>query len=316
MSRRTLTSVVIPTFNRVCYLRDALDSITAQSCGDYEIIVVDDGSTDGTAEMVSAHPAGVRLIRQQNSGPAAARNSGIMNARGEFIAFLDSDDLWHREKLARQLAFFRANPAIGLVATAYETTGGQGEARDEVFLSERDLRTDRRRLAKNIFATSSVMVKRSCFDSAGLFNEQLRFAEDWDMWLRILDRYDYGYLPEVLLRYRYHGANTTAASWHDNMRDWRKVIDMHSTGGTLIGSAILKRRRLSWLYVNQAVTFRGTDPRLERKYLLASIAAWPFSMPGRYSAIVRGLSRYTPPAAAQALPDRQPPGGDHHVHQQ
>src|SRR5664280_1650862 len=120
-------SVVIPTYNRLAYLREALDSVLAQTRAADEILVVDDGSTDGTEAAISALPAPVRYLRQQNAGPAAARNHGLREAKGDWIAFLDSDDLWVPEKLEAQMDFLERNPAVELLFAHMINFGPDGE---------------------------------------------------------------------------------------------------------------------------------------------------------------------------------------------
>lgn len=283
-----LVSVVIPTYNRADYLREAIESVLAQTFRDFELIVVDDGSTDGTQELAASYNGKLKYLRQQNSGPSAARNNGIKNAAGRYVAFLDSDDIWLPEMLAKQISLFRKNPAAGLAATGYCLMDVRHQLTDTVILHEDELETLRNgNHYKNFFATSGVMVKKHCFEAAGLFNEGLHFAEDWDMWLRILHHYSFAYLPEALMHYRVHPAKISETSLQNNIRNWRAVIDIHSCRGNIFTDSILKRKRISWLYLNYACAHRGNDPAIEKEFMWKSILVWPVWFPGRYLFFLR-----------------------------
>ncbi len=283
-------SVVIPTYNRVDFLREAIESVLAQTFKDIELIVVDDGSSDGTQELVASYKGMIRYIRQQNSGPSAARNNGIKNAIGRYIAFLDSDDIWLPEMLSKQVSMFTENPTAGLVATGYRLINTVHELAEPVIMNKDELADARNgNLYMNFFATSSVMVNKVCFDKVGMFNETLNFAEDWDMWIRILQRYSFVYLPEVLMHYRVHAAKISATSLQENIKSWQRVIKMHSSNGNIFNDSILKRKRISWLYLNQAWAQRGHDLSLEKTFMLESILAWPLWFPGRYSYFIKRM---------------------------
>lgn len=220
-------SVVIPTYNRETVLPRALDSVLAQTYGDFEVIVVDDGSRDGTAGVMAEYvrrDGRVRYCRQsQNAGVSAARNRGIREAKGEFVAFLDSDDEWAPTKLERQIERFReANSEVGLVYCGVETVYGDGggwtfvpEHRGDVY---RDL------LLKNVIHTGSgAMVRRSVTQAVGYFNEEIPAIEDYEYWLRISRHYQFDYVQEALVRY--HDTRTTdrkSLNLDDNLeaREW------------------------------------------------------------------------------------------------
>jgi glycosyltransferase involved in cell wall biosynthesis len=219
-SRCPRVSVVIPTLNRAAMLQEAVASVLAQSFRDFEIIVVDDGSTDGTAAWIGRQSE-VRGIFQPRGGVAAARNAGIGAARGQFLCFLDDDDVWERGKLALQVAYLDAHPDCALVAsemTAFDHRGLiplRSTARRHRIRNgcvARDL------LFANWIQTSSVMVRRTCLDAVGLFDQELfdqqsgSFDEDWHLWVRIAARFPIAFMPEPLIRFRLHGASLTAAA--------------------------------------------------------------------------------------------------------
>jgi glycosyltransferase involved in cell wall biosynthesis len=203
-------SVVIPTFNQARYLGEAIDSALAQLRKPLEVIVVDDGSTDETPAVLERYGAPVRVIRQQNGGVAAARNAGVAAARGEYVAFLDSDDVWHPRKLFRQMLRFDVDPALGLVhcgAEWFDDATGRSLGIDldggEGWIAAELLRLERTVIAAG---GSSPMLPRRVLNEAGGYDARLRVAEDWELSFRVARRYRVAYVPEVLVRYRVHGA--------------------------------------------------------------------------------------------------------------
>jgi len=192
-------SVVIPTYNRSYLLERSLDSVLGQTLTADEIIVVDDGSTDNTVSTLkSMHPE-VKLIQQDNLGVSAARNTGISAARHEWIALLDSDDIWHENKLERQITALNNAPEY-LICHSDEIWIRNGVRVNQM--------NKHRKTGGHIFqhclplcaiSPSSVMIHRSLFDEIGLFDENLPACEDYDLWLRICSRYPVLYLDEALI---------------------------------------------------------------------------------------------------------------------
>jgi glycosyltransferase involved in cell wall biosynthesis len=198
-------SVIIPLYNKRPYIHRALRSALRQSLPPAEIIVVDDGSTDGGADLVErAALAPVRLIRQPNSGAAAARNAGVLNATGNLLAFLDADDEWEPDFLAAVAALSARYPTAGLYATGCRRILNMTSARS---LSLRPpgqlLLTNYFSLAAhvNLLTSSSVAIPRSTFASTGLFDVTCRIAEDLDLWVRIALRFPIAYDTRLLANY-------------------------------------------------------------------------------------------------------------------
>jgi glycosyltransferase involved in cell wall biosynthesis len=179
-------SVIIPTFNSAVLVTAAVESALAQTAPPMEVIVVDDGSTDDTRERLSAYGNRIRYLHQQNRGVAAARNSGLREAQGEFIAFLDADDVWHPRKLEMQITAMAANPDLRLLGTSI--FDWPTDRIGDVYGAGAIHRVAWRKLAvKNYFATSSVMVRRTALLQVGEFDTALQGPEDHDLWLRIAE---------------------------------------------------------------------------------------------------------------------------------
>lgn len=208
MQPKPRVSVVIPTFNRGALLIPAIESVLAQSYSDFEIIVVDDGSTDDTERVAAQYLDRLTYIQQPNGGVARARNSGILQARGELICFLDSDDLWRPGKLARQVQFADAHPEYGLIATEiapFDEDGDHPQRAKAKLYRIRNGFVLEHLLFWNWIQTSTVMVRRKCLDQVGLFDEDVgQFGEDWLLWMRIAAEFPVYFLPEPLVRYRIH----------------------------------------------------------------------------------------------------------------
>jgi glycosyltransferase involved in cell wall biosynthesis len=182
-------SVVIPTYNRGWIIREAIDSVLNQDLKAFELIVVDDGSTDNTQKILSSYRDKIKVIRQENKGVSAARNKGIVSSSGTDIAFLDSDDLWLPGKLETQLEFFRNNPDALICQTeeiwvrnGRRVNPGKRHKKVSGFFFEKSLELC-------MVSPSAVMMKSDLFDKSGLFDETLPACEDYDMWLRINCRY-------------------------------------------------------------------------------------------------------------------------------
>ena len=199
-------SVIIPTYNRRAMLLEAIDSVLAQSTPAFELIVIDDGSTDGTSENEHlrrlAETIRIRIDRIDHRGPAAARNRGVAIARAPLIAFLDSDDLWSPTKLERQLAFMRDNPGCAISQTNEIWIRNGRRVNPGLRHRKRagDIFIDSLRTC--LIAMSSVMIRTDLFRSSGGFDEHMTAAEDYDLWLRILIDHEAGLLDEPLVTRR------------------------------------------------------------------------------------------------------------------
>lgn len=198
-----LISCIVPIFNGERYLKEALDSIFEQTYRPLEVLVADDGSTDGTAAVVARYGAEVRYLSQPNAWPAAARNLGLGAARGELVAFLDADDLWHPEKLARQLARFAARPELDLCVT-HVRNFWIPELQEEAA----HYRDHRRAEALPGYCASSVLARRGLFDTVGRYDTRLGHASQLEWFVRATDHgAAIELLPDLLVYRRLHQGN-------------------------------------------------------------------------------------------------------------
>jgi glycosyltransferase involved in cell wall biosynthesis len=198
-------SCIVPAYQAARYIAAALDSIFAQTLSPFEVIVVDDGSTDATPQLLDRYGDRIRRLRRANAGPAAARNDGIRAARGEWLAFLDADDLWHPEKLARQTAFLAARPDLDCCLTWKRQFW-----EDCVRADEERLRREQHPITTDApgYVLQTLLVGRTDFLRIGLLDERLRVGEDTDWLARAEDLgLRRGVIPEVLVYRRMHEYN-------------------------------------------------------------------------------------------------------------
>ncbi len=277
-------SVIIPAFNYGHFLPEALDSVLAQSFQDFEIIVVDDGSTDTTQEAVSAYikknPKRIRYFYQDNKGPAAARNKGIREARGEYIAFLDADDLWLPKKLDLQIDRFQNNPNCGLVYTGYYLMNECGAIQGIYSMQPvpKEIIKKRILLTNPMAGTPTIMVRKSCFEKVGYFDEDLVSAEDWDMWLRIIRKYDFAHVREPLVKVRLHKESQSFFG-EKNLRNGLRVLDKLFSDASLRKDRLLRRRCYAYRYYSTSRAFMINGDRAKaRECLTKSFFLYPFNV--------------------------------------
>ncbi|HEX3151784.1 MAG TPA: glycosyltransferase [Gemmataceae bacterium] len=202
-----VVTAIIPTFNSAHFLPNAVDSVLAQSVSDVEVLVVDDGSTDGTPDVLSGYGSKVRGFRQENTGVAVARNRGLAEARGRYVAFLDADDTWEPQKLERQLAALAGSSCRASYTAYTAVTAALAPVEVRRFPPRGPVR-ERLLCAGNVIGTpSTVLAERDLFAEVGGFDPALSQCADWDMWVRLSSRTDFLYVDEPLVRYRVHDGN-------------------------------------------------------------------------------------------------------------
>jgi len=201
-----LVSIITPTYNRAHYLKYAIDSALAQSYTKFELIIIDDGSTDATRELVASYLSDERIkyVKSENKGQASARNLGLEYAQGEFISFLDSDDRWFPDKLEKSVSILNKNQSFDILYADRLTINSIGEG---VVTSTYNIKrytgwVSKYLLRDNCISFSTTLVRHKCFDEMGGFNSDDRLNEDYDLWLRFSTQYQFYYLKDNLSFYR------------------------------------------------------------------------------------------------------------------
>lgn len=299
MKQNPTISVIVPTRNRGYTLERAIQSVLAQTYTDFELIIIDDGSTDNTAEVISRfHDDRIKFIQKNHRGGAAARNTGIQNAHGIFIAFQDSDDEWYPLKLEKQINFFQTAPQkIGVVYTGFWKMTKEGE---KVYLPKSTVHVKEgnvyhQLLEENFITTQAAMVREDCFEKVGMFDETLPGLHEWDLWLRISREFDFGYIAEPLLQTYFTRDSITAKhqlrlraqeiilnKYFNEFKKYPKILARHSfsVGNTF---AIQGNFRLARPYLKQA--------SLSCPKNLKYWAAWVLGLLGSKK-IYRAMGRY------------------------
>ncbi len=250
-----MVSVIIPVYNGELYIGQAIESILSQSYKDVEIIVVDDGSTDSTEKVVRSYE-NVCYIYQANSGPAAARNKGMSVSKGEYIAFLDSDDLYKENKLEEQVKAFEKNKDVDIVyndciAVDKDLNYINTLRSEGVYENEKDF------LCMLLFRQiipipPSIMLRRKCFEEGYVYDDRYKHAEDYEYIIRLAQRYKFFYIPKPLYIYRRHANNLTNAH---NIQQEQEVKALKELGFEKI----------------EGIVEQSTFPLYEKRFLLAKI---------------------------------------------
>jgi glycosyltransferase involved in cell wall biosynthesis len=269
-----LISAVIPSYNYGRFVCDAAQSALAQTYAPIEVIVVDDGSTDDTRERLEPYSDRIRYIYQENGGLSAARNTGIREARGEWIALLDADDLWHPQKLAVQLQAARAVPGSGLIGAMPAEMFPQILPAEPVVkrLTVRDL------LLSVPFGPSSALIRKKAFEKVGAFDESLKSVEDRDMWLRLAVHVPCIQVASPCWLYRSHGDQMS--------RNAERMFDNHDRVLRKFFAdrpeyAPLRSLAYSYLYFDAAWSFFAQGDRWRAlKYLAMSAFLHPGGLHG------------------------------------
>lgn len=247
-------SVIIPTYNRSDYVLDAIQSVIDQKYESVEILVIDDGSTDDTKEKLAPlHDSGmIRYIYQENQERSAARNRGILLASGEYLAFLDSDDLLEANAIGKQVQYLSTHPEVGLVHGGYikfDVLNHDLGYRDPSWFSGW-VYPDILMIWYTLLSPSTVMVPKRVLDDVGGFDEDLFIAEDLDLWRRIARKYPFGYINQSLARLRVHPGNTSRDALKTT-REFERYLEKAFQDDMDL-SRRFKNRVLSRLYSNQS----------------------------------------------------------------
>lgn len=211
--------VIIPVYNGANFIIEAIESVVNQTLPPHKIIVVDDGSTDNTYATVYLYSKTskieINIVKKENGGLSSARNAGISASTADFIAFLDADDVWFKEKLEKQMRVFTSSnfKNLGLVYCKYDLIkiDGQKDSKNYIVPLDKKIKGSvfNKILESNkiLASGSGVLIKRGVFNTVGNFDETLNFCEDWDMWIRITEKFEIDYSNEILVSIRRHGKN-------------------------------------------------------------------------------------------------------------
>lgn len=276
-------SVVITCFNYGKYLNGCLTSVLSQTFKDIEIIVVNDGSTDNTDDVMKdfEHVANLRYIVQNNAGQANAKNTGIKHAKGEFIAFLDADDLWCDEKLEKQMKCFQ-NSGVGVVYCRARYLDERNEEftyeMTSPYLQPRRGSVTRWLVFDNFVQFSSTIVRKECLDRFGVFDESLKMGIDWHLWLRISVAYEFDYVDEWLLFYRMGHSGQMSKNVEERQRCSDRIIAdfIQSHVGSV--SASLISQTMAYTYCNRGEYYRSTDRWRSTCYYIKALKMAPLNV--------------------------------------
>jgi glycosyltransferase involved in cell wall biosynthesis len=223
-------TVIIPTHNRASLLPRAINSVLAQTFTDFELFVVDDASNDETAQVIQgfSDPRITYIRHEVNRGESESRNTGIRNARGEYIAYLDDDDEWVPEKLDKQVKVMDSSPPeTGVVYTGcdyVELGTGRKLGTQKVYQRGRVLE---HLLTKNFLPGPTALVRKKCFQKVGEYDPTVRYGPDWEMWIRIARYFDFEAIPEPLYRYSIH-TNQLTANFELHIAGHERILELHS----------------------------------------------------------------------------------------
>lgn len=275
-------SVIVPTYNRSSFALRAVESVLAQSFRDFEVIVVDDGSTDRTTEAFRPYEGLVRYYRKANGGVSSARNFGIERARGRHIAFLDADDFWTTDKLDEVKMTIELHPEAALFYSGTYLVDAAGEIIGQHEAADLSGNTYERLLQGSSFVTSSVVARRECFEDCGPFYEGFEAkagAEDWDMWIRISRRYKLlGIQKKPLAYYMVHGGNTSKKEFVELNRDILMVLDRAFEEDTELGERIRRKAYSNAFYLRGRKYMNAIMMEEARRELARSLKLNPFQL--------------------------------------
>jgi glycosyltransferase involved in cell wall biosynthesis len=281
-----LVSIIVPTYNSARYVSEAVESALKQDYSPIEVIVINDGSNDNTKDVLEPYLGRIIYIYKENGGPASARNVGIKQAQGEYIAFLDSDDTWLPYKLEKQIALFKQDESIGLVhshcISFKKDISEILQQREEKNNGSFSAYVFPKLFWRNFIVNSSVVIKKECFQTIDLFDERESFisVEDYDLWLRISMEYKIGYIKETLVGYRKHtkGISKEVDRFYQNQREviGKAVLsypDIEKSTG------VSKQRRFAKLYLDYGLDLLEQEKLREagEKFSI-SLKYYPFNL--------------------------------------
>jgi len=248
MIQHPLVSIIVPTYNAAKWIDGTIESIFNQDFKDFEILIIDDGSTDNTFDVLINYLDYIRYIKKENGGTASARNLGIKESKGKYIAFLDADDLWEKSKLKTQISFLEETDYSWVYsdADAFDETTGKKLFKFSKMYSMKSGNILTSLFFVDFIPSPTLVVLKSIFSAIGYFNEQEFFnIEDYEMWLRIAEKFPIGYINQTLAKYRIHSNSKTNSTNFEELLHQEEllIIKMTERNQTLLGG--LKNKRLA-----------------------------------------------------------------------
>jgi len=270
-------NVIIHTYNNERFIAETVESVLNQTYKEYEIVVVDDGSVDGTRDALIPYMQKIRYHYKENGGIASAKNAGIGLSQAEFVAFLDHDDLWAPDKLQLQMECFNENSQVGLVYAKYTS-----------FRDGKELRTKPEKgysgwifkelLSKSFIQTSTVVVKRECLDAVGPYDESFSLGDEYDMFLRIARKFQCSFIDKSLTRYRVHDTNASNNDFlfdNENLGVYKKVYN-NFTDLDGVEKKILRKRIARYSMKVAEGLYRQGKQEESKKYQMEANNYLPF----------------------------------------
>jgi glycosyltransferase involved in cell wall biosynthesis len=311
-STAPLVDAIIICHNYGRFLGEAIDSVLAQRYPELEVVVVDDGSTDDTAEVAARYAdRGVRCVHRPQGGAGRARNTGMRATSAPLIAFLDADDAWLPDRVAAGVAHLERHPEIALVA-AHAFACDEAMRPSSIVHALRGPASGRMLealLVHNVVLNpSSVLVRRSALEAAGGFSE-IPFGEDWDTWIEIAKRFPIGFIDRPLALVRRHEGSVSPTSYRDRLDNHREIVERHLSGyRPAWRKPVIRRRAASVAYFHAGVgTAKSGNRRLARRYAVTAAAMDPVTLGRRKAKLLARV--FLPERAVTAL--RSALGPDH-----
>jgi glycosyltransferase involved in cell wall biosynthesis len=287
MGESPIISVVIATYNRARFLPETIESILGQGFKDYELIVVDDGSTDDTRKILASYGSKLRYVYQENRGPSAARNLGVQHARGDWIAIQDSDDLSTPEHLEVLSGYVLQHPDCGMVFANGAYLAGPEHNRETILPARKSQRLAREGVQlvdlfeKSVVRLQASLIAKKCYDAVGGHDENLRICMDLDLSFRLFMNYPLAYLDRVVFLYRKHEGNigrNEELRLLENIRVIEKLVKDYPLAGDLLGRKAIASRTAYRYYRLAKGRWKRKQYAEAREALRGAIAQCPYSL--------------------------------------
>ena len=287
---KPLISIITPTYNRANFLTETIDSVLTQDYQNIEHLIIDDGSSDDTKELLKKYENNdkVRCFFQNNSGQSIARNKGLRESRGDFICFLDSVDYFLPGKLSKQIEAFQENPSVDIVYGDYIFIDADGNRLDQKNMTRYSGKITDQLLKDNCVSMNTTMVRKGLINSVGGFSEHIKFADDYDLWLRLSVDAQFLYLPEKLSAYRLMN-NQISSNKRARFESNEETICRFFQNNSYLFPESVKKDALNHLYIRASRHFSNAGNfTLAQSYLIKAFKQKPASI-----RTLRTIIRYT-----------------------